>query len=91
MPWACDAQCSGEIFFSCHFFACHVFYGTILTGKTWSANKDHLGQNDCQLMLYADKLCWAEPFSSKASLSTYLVLVYILKYHVCLALFQNPN
>ncbi len=28
------------------------FYGAILTGKTWSADKDHLGQNDCQLTLH---------------------------------------
>jgi len=31
---------------------CHVFCGAILTDKTWSADKDHLGQNDRQLKLY---------------------------------------
>ena len=44
-----DMRCmvlSGENFHS------HVFCGAILTGKTWSANKDHLGQNDRQLKLY---------------------------------------
>ena len=40
------AVLSGENFHS------HVFCGAILTGKTWSADKDHLGQNDRQLKLY---------------------------------------
>jgi len=41
------ARCSAE-----SFFTCDVFCGAILTGKTWSVDKDHLGQNDRQLKFY---------------------------------------
>ena len=53
------------------FFPSHVFCGTNLTGKTWSADKDHLGQNDRQLTLYTlVNVVGPSDFSSNAFLTT---------------------